>query len=514
MSTTSSNKENPAEILKEKQRKSTHHYEARKKYKKNELQPDIEIIEKIVNPSELLTAFDNLETEIQLAGKAQDFWFSEKNTFEKAFPEEFANMVEIRRKAKQVIEFNTNEIKPLVESALKDKHNDSHMKLAKLKIEQNKSHAMWLTLTGSSRRRYQDIFPMDWVSIEYLGQNETVEIGQNESVAIAELIARLPGADPKHQANTLAGIVHGRTSIYNANENEIDLAKINAEKELEMEKILKLSTAQQQPNDATTTSQNSAEQQVQKLGTGTANIKDDADQQSSPSTPPKADTGGPTFFFEGSHAYLTAIRGLTPSSIRDCLQNGNDIGQDDSIKYPNTTRFTDGNILLCIKSKPYYEDGTIRIKSGWKIDPKTNKFQDDSYRPADIPSPSNEEGRGFFVKAAHCVTSHVKSLEDINKRSQCRLREKDDKIYELKLANSRLKDDLEHCHRRDSGRKRRRTYDNSAVGRHNRNQFSDARSEHRRTSNGDNFPRIDEQENSSRTANGRHSYGSSNGYNF
>jgi len=396
MSTTSSNKENPAEILKEKQRKSTRHCEARKKYKKNELQPDIEIIEKIVNPSELLTAFDNLETKIQLAGKAQDFWSSEKNTFEKAFPEEFANMVEIRRKAKQVIEFNTNEIKPLVESALKDKHNDSHMKLAKLKIEQNKSHAMWtLTLTGSSRRSYQDIFSMDWVSIEYLGQNETVEIGQNESVAIAELIARLPGADPKHQANTLAGIVHGRTSIYNANENEIDLAKINAEKELEMEKIQKLSTAQQQPN----------------------NLKDDADQQSSPSTPPKADTGGPTFFLESSHAYLTAIRGLTPSSIRDCLQNGNDIGQDDSSKYPNTTRFTDGNILLCIKSKPYYEDGTIRITSGWKIDPKTNEFQDDSYRPADIPSPSNEEGRGFFVKAAHCVTSHVKSLENINKRS-------------------------------------------------------------------------------------------------
>mmetsp|Transcript_17144 Transcript_17144/g.19716 ORF Transcript_17144/g.19716 Transcript_17144/m.19716 type:complete len:197 (+) Transcript_17144:58-648(+) len=145
---------------------------------------------------------------------------------------------------------------------------------------------------------------------------------------------------------------------------------------------------------------------------------------------------------------------------------------------------------------------------------KLNEFQDDSYRPADIPSPSNEEGRGFFVKAAHCVTSHVKSLEDINKRSQCRLREKDDKIYELKFANSRLKDDLEYCHRRDSGRKRRRTYDNSAVGRHNRNQFSDARSEHRRTSNGDNFPRIDEQENSSRTAKGRHSYGSPHRYNI
>lgn len=72
-----------------------------------------------------MKAFDDLETKIKLDGKegAWGFWSSERTTFENAFPTEFANMVEIRRKARQVIKFNTNEIKPLVERALNEKHN-------------------------------------------------------------------------------------------------------------------------------------------------------------------------------------------------------------------------------------------------------------------------------------------------------------------------------------------------------------------------------------------------------
>lgn len=52
MSTASNNNKNPAEKQKVQQRKSTHYYERRQKYKKDKLQPDIDSIRKIVDPSE------------------------------------------------------------------------------------------------------------------------------------------------------------------------------------------------------------------------------------------------------------------------------------------------------------------------------------------------------------------------------------------------------------------------------------------------------------------------------
>ncbi|OEU10363.1 hypothetical protein FRACYDRAFT_247396 [Fragilariopsis cylindrus CCMP1102] len=127
-------------------------------------------------------------------------------------------------------------------------------------------------------------------------------------------------------------------------------------------------------------------------------------------------SGRSDFSFNNDHARVNVInRGVTQASIMHCLKHGIDYGQDDTNKYPDSTRISDGRICLCVTNRSWYNSSNgstpVVILSGWKSDSTPLSYLPESFSTGDLPSPQDDKGRNFLVLGARTTVRYLKGLE-------------------------------------------------------------------------------------------------------
>ena len=153
------------------------------------------------------------------------------------------------------------------------------------------------------------------------------------------------------------------------------------------------------------------------------------------------------------------VRGIQPEQIRKCLQNGIDIGQDNKSKHPDSTRISDSNTILCVKTDSYRAslDGKtpVKIKSGWKTNSQRIGFEHDSFSDDNIPDAQDTEGRAYLVNGARVTARYLKGLEQEKEKDKKKI-----KRLTTELANFRANSSNNRNNNHSNGR----NDDNSYTG--------------------------------------------------
>ncbi|OEU11689.1 hypothetical protein FRACYDRAFT_244812 [Fragilariopsis cylindrus CCMP1102] len=153
------------------------------------------------------------------------------------------------------------------------------------------------------------------------------------------------------------------------------------------------------------------------------------------------------------------VRGIQPEQIRKCLQNGEDIGQDNKSKHHDSTRISDSNTILCVKTDSYRAslDGKtpVKIKSGWKTNSQRIGFEHDSFSDDNIPDAQDTEGRAYLVNGARVTARYLKGLEQEKEKDKKKI-----KRLTTELANFRANSSNNRNNNHSNGR----NDDNSYTG--------------------------------------------------